>query len=498
MKKCLKKMILTLITLTMLQGVLCALPTTAGTLITPGVMSIKHLDEVLVTSDIGETLAVGAIYGIEVAPTLSRSVTIDTLVDFVTFNHQIINYSNSTANILVELNKSTGHWEHQYVIDDNGNDILEETETTTFNSPLAMRPATTLNFFVNLIPNRMSSIETELLVSLNNLPVVRYTGFNGILYGGGASLNVADNIVFTGNITPSITLISPTENAQNVLPNQNIIIDINSIAFNIVSRSIDIFINNELAIASGNFTANYLGGSSVLIPSANGYRIIIDKVSILPQNVSNSIFVQAANSIGNIATANYQFKTTIIETIKVQLQALLQGYYDSVADQMIPATVRLEFRNERHLPATTSFNIPLNSDGTSPLLELWEIASGQYYIYIDHFNHISVATEEKISLGETVTTVNLCEPSSGYFKEIYLSSSAQNTTTALRTEENNKLTIRGGDYNGDNTINIVDWSAFDYEWKNGGIIADFDGNGIIDTRDYGIWLSNNQDYLPLE
>jgi len=67
----------------------------------------------------------------------------------------------------------------------------------------------------------------------------------------------------------------------------------------------------------------------------------------------------------------------------------------------------------------------------------------------------------------------------------------------LRTETNGRLTIRGGDYNNDNTINIVDWSAFDYEWKNGGRIADFDGNGIIDTRDYGIWLSNNQDYLPL-
>lgn len=178
------------------------------------------------------------------------------------------------------------------------------------------------------------------------------------------------------------------------------------------------------------------------------------------------------------------------------IEALLQGYYDPATNKMITANIKVELRNERTIAGATSYNIQLNRDGRTEMLVCEELA-GNYYIYISHFNHIKVITDQKIALGGSITTINLCDSSSSSYRPLYLSNRAQNVTSVLRTESNNRLTIRGGDYNNDNTINIVDWSAFDYEWKKGGYIADFDGNGIIDTRDYGIWLSNNQDYIPI-
>jgi hypothetical protein len=178
------------------------------------------------------------------------------------------------------------------------------------------------------------------------------------------------------------------------------------------------------------------------------------------------------------------------------LETLLQGYYDPSTNKMITANITVELRAERNTPAAVSYNVQLNNNGHSEMIVCEELA-GSYYIYIGHFNHMKVVTDQKISLGGSITTINICDSGSAYYRPLYLSTKAQNVTSVLRTESNNRLTIRGGDYNNDNTINIVDWSAFDYEWKNGGNIADFDGNGIIDTRDYGIWLSNNQDYIPL-
>ena len=185
-------------------------------------------------------------------------------------------------------------------------------------------------------------------------------------------------------------------------------------------------------------------------------------------------------------------------SIAFSLKSLLQGFYNPSTNIQVPTQVSVELRQDRAQIAP-SYTVTLKANGVADPIQIFDVAPGAYYVYIKHYNHMGVVTSANIAFADgVVTTINISEPQSPDFVPIYFSPRSQNVKQTMRTERNGVLTVRGGDYNGDNTFNIVDWSAFDYEWKSTGFIADFDGNGMIDTRDYGIWLSNNQDYLPID
>lgn len=185
-------------------------------------------------------------------------------------------------------------------------------------------------------------------------------------------------------------------------------------------------------------------------------------------------------------------------SIAFSLKALLQGFYNPVTNVQVPTQVSVEFRELRG-QESPSYTVTLKADGSSEPIQLYGVMPGAYYVYIKHYNHAAVATSENIAFADAViTTVNISETESPYYQQIYNSPFIQGATQTMRQESNGKLSVRGGEYNTDNTFNIIDWSAFDYEWKTTGFIADFDGNGMIDTRDYGIWLSNNQVRVPIE
>ena len=44
--------------------------------------------------------------------------------------------------------------------------------------------------------------------------------------------------------------------------------------------------------------------------------------------------------------------------------------------------------------------------------------------------------------------------------------------------------LRGGDLNGDNVVNTLDYSILRYHWLSPDAVADITGNGVVDTRDY--------------
>jgi hypothetical protein len=413
------------------------------------------------------------------------------------FNHNVVNKGNATDNIIITANIISGGWDLEFIIDENNDGIYQETELTTFNSPLTLNYAASLNYFVKLTPTSLQSTTISVTVSTNSSPAVYYLGINNYYYGGSANITALDIIDGTDETGPMIIPIAPTADAQIVLPQNDLILEIIDDSSSININSIIIFINNEPVLTNGSFIAPYNGGNSQLIATANGYRVVVDRTSLLPQSTTISVTVNAADIYSNTITYNYQFKTTTASFVALQLRALLQGFYNPLTEQMVSTHATIELRNDR-TTAAVSFNINLNSTGRSEAYEFGGIPAGDYYVYLNHYNHVSVITTEKITLGENVTTINISEIDSPHFREIYLSSAAQSAATAMRIENNGKLSVRGGDYNNDNTINLVDWSAFDYEWKNGGWIADYDGNGMIDTRDYGIWLSNNQAYLPID
>lgn len=184
--------------------------------------------------------------------------------------------------------------------------------------------------------------------------------------------------------------------------------------------------------------------------------------------------------------------------IAFSLKTLLQGFYNPSTNMQVPTYVSVELRDTR-VQLATSYTVTIKADGWSDPIRLYGVMPGNYYMYVKHYNHAAVATSANIAFpNETLVTINISETDSPFYYPIYTSPLIQAATQTMRQEKNGKLTVRGGEYNTDNAFNIVDWSAFDYEWKNVGFIADFDGNGMIDTRDYGIWLSNNQVYVPID
>jgi hypothetical protein len=181
----------------------------------------------------------------------------------------------------------------------------------------------------------------------------------------------------------------------------------------------------------------------------------------------------------------------------VQVQALLQGYYDPAADSMLAASVILELRSSRNVPAVLQYVTTLNNQGWSEPITCNGTVTGNYYVYLKHFNHLPVVSQSDFSMSSTINRINFSDPTSVNFQTMYYSPSARGAAQTLYPETNGRLTIRGGSYDGDPAINIVDWAGWNAEWDKTGV-ADYDGNGKIDTRDYGIWLKNNQAYLPLD
>jgi hypothetical protein len=135
-------------------------------------------------------------------------------------------------------------------------------------------------------------------------------------------------------------------------------------------------------------------------------------------------------------------------------------------------------------------------DGISPvLLSKGGIDSGEYYIAVRHRNHLSIITENKVSIyPETMEQlVDFTNPSN-----------IMGRTNALKPvgyDPNGKLlwAMFSGDVNGDGVVDqtdlVLSWEERDFEGYYG-----FDSNmsGIINTRDFNFnWNNQGQaTFLP--
>ncbi len=484
-----------MITLIFVSGIALAVPTPADTKIKSQIMTIEAHSVTICSTLIEAAVIVKPIYAIELMP-LAQTLNIGDLTP-VYFSHQIVNRGNATDNIVITGNNRNANWAYQLILDANGDGIRQSTENTLVTSPLRVLRQTTANIFLKVTPLNFVSFPAGLAVSTNNKPAGFYTGFNDIVYGGLNNRKVTDNV--RARLKPITSAVDPLPNALNMSVTKNIVLDTISPEGAVSRNLVYVWINNEQAINKGIFTPAYSGAGSLFVPSSNGYRITIDKLLIYAPGTQVSVTVNSGSIYGAVSTYAYHFQISSTGNyISLQLRALLQGYYELTTDQMMTAPVKIELRTTRNVPAAISYNITLNKRGLSDVIQTADIPKGNYYVYLAHFNHMKVITSSKIYFTTANTTVNISWPSSPNFRAVYLSPAAQHVSQTMRSESNGRLTVRGGDYNNDNTINLVDWSAFDYEWKRGGVIADFDGNGIIDTRDYGIWLSNNQDYVPID
>jgi hypothetical protein len=341
-------------------------------------------DTVLLTqAPVTVDITVAAIYGFDIIPSFSQTVTSDGL-STVTFAYTVINQANTADAVDVTASVLAG-WQCRIIQDDDRDGILDPAEQTWLPPRLIVPQGNTVNFILVLIPLSPQSTTATVQVSVN-AAAQPYTGFNGISYGGASSWNAQDAVNVEG----------------------------------------------------------------------------------------------------------------LFGLFNLKLRTFLQGYYHPQDNTMIPASVMVEFRTTRNVPAAKSYQVLLGPDGWSGTVPITATPGGLYFIYIKHFNHVAVVSDQLVVCSENVT-VNITDATNENYVPLFFSPQAKGATSVLRTESNGAFTIRGGEYDNDNVINIVDWSGFTEEWLNGGSqIADFDGNGIIDTRDYGIWLSNNQIKLPLE
>jgi 5-hydroxyisourate hydrolase-like protein (transthyretin family) len=376
-----------------------AIPTPAGTILTSGIITINIAQTYITTANPLVSITVQPIYGVSAVPTVNQVyVVTQNQTSPVYFARHIENHA-TTADILnVSVNASTD-WKVDYVLDTNGNGVLDTGETTTIAAQITLDALTSADIFVRLTPIVLNPVTAQISVQTIH-PASAYTGFNGQTYGG-------------------------------------------------------------LMLVTGN----------------------------------DIVKVSAA-------------------AISFSLKSLLQGFYNSQNDMQITTSVSVELRPTRNQTAATAYTVTLKANGWSDPIQLLDVLPGSYYVFIKHYNHVSVVTTTTIAFANNVvTTLNISDTNSPYFVPIYLSATNNtNVTQNLRTERNGKLTIRGGQYNGlcgngitypnDNKINISDYRAFSYAQSKFPSMfdpeADFNGDGIIDNTDYGIWLSNMNDYVPID
>lgn len=175
---------------------------------------------------------------------------------------------------------------------------------------------------------------------------------------------------------------------------------------------------------------------------------------------------------------------------EVSCSILLQGFY-TMGNQ---DSVVVELRDTRISIAHT-FKVLPDVEGNVQL----PIPEGSYYVVVSHRNHLAVMTDSRYTFAPGVVTIDFTAPGVAYKPD-------PGMPDPMFMENDGKMSLRGGDANGDGVVNILDFALF--AQANGATESppssnwdrrtDFDGNRVINIFDFQVFAQNNGmvTYIP--
>jgi len=175
------------------------------------------------------------------------------------------------------------------------------------------------------------------------------------------------------------------------------------------------------------------------------------------------------------------------------LQTAFAEAFDATGDAKIVDWVRVELRdatNPSTLIAAKAALLQANgqiidASGAAKVF-FGDIPRGDYYVAIQHYNHLGVMTANAITFDDN-TAFDFSDPNSGVFTN---GAMAQNNIGGV-------LCMWAGDMNGDGTINAVDKNEYwqlekDNNFTYGSSKADLNLDGVVDDTDRNTyWRANN-------
>ncbi|MFC1518073.1 choice-of-anchor Q domain-containing protein, partial [Candidatus Margulisiibacteriota bacterium] len=218
--------------------------------------------------------------------------------------------------------------------------------------------------------------------------------WNEVVYVTINAENTNDDQMITANysftimsdaVDPVITPVDPTSGGTNVDVETDIVIDITDTLSGVVSSSILVTVNGELAFENLAETDSNTYNVSI-VPTTNGYRVSVDVIAGLLSAQTNTIDVYAEDSEANPTSSTYTFDTTTgsvlnisydpnrsYSSIQAALDDALAGHtitleadtYDEGAQINWPNTQNITLRNAA---GGNSQNIAISGGGVRRVL----------------------------------------------------------------------------------------------------------------------------------
>jgi len=213
--------------------------------------------------------------------------------------------------------------------------------------------------------------------------------------------------------------------------------------------------------------------SGVYRSSNNGFTWIPFSAGLAPY--TNVLSITTLGSYLYIGTnGKGVWKQFLPGILTLNVKALIQGFYDPLADKMVSDTIRIYLRNSSS-PYTKidSARSVIDTNGIGSFIFSNAVNSVPYYIVIKHRNGL----ETWSATGNSFTSGNLS------YDFTLSSSQAYGNNQILR---GTKYCIFNGDVNQDGTIDGSDASTIDndaFNFATGYLVTDLNGDEIIDGSD---------------
>ena len=252
-------------------------------------------------------------------------------------------------------------------------------------------------------------------------------------------------------------------------------------------------IGNNLLVS--NYGATVLTGYNLLLSTDDGASWTTFNTGLRAQSRVMSMLVVGTTLFGGTDTRSVWKRdvSSLLSIKTLNLSLTIQGFYNSVANNMIPDTVRVFLRN-----ATAPFAIVdsaqalTNSSGNATLTFHSNISNGTpYYIQVKHRN--SIETWSK-SGGEAFTADALTYNFSSSSLQAYGSNQVQVDNSPLM------YAIYSGDANQNQIIDGEDLSLADndaFNFMTGYLNTDVTGDNIVDASDLSIIDNNAVNFIGL-
>ncbi len=252
--------------------------------------------------------------------------------------------------------------------------------------------------------------------------------------------------------------------------------------------------------------------SRTIILKAQGVTVSAPQSLSANINFGNGTTCGAGSSvIGDINTDNSATSTIKVDPpVTLNLHVFLEGYFDgtsAMAEVMLnqnylptPAAgdvddITVELR--QYNTSTTEYDVVpngsavarLHTDGTASAVFPPELASGNYFIVINHRNHLQTYSHDPVTIA------------SGTNSYSFASAANQAAGSNMVLLANGQYGMFSGDITQDGYVDSFDYGDFDTDSQNNVfgiyVATDLNGDGYVDSFDYGLMDTNTQNNVTV-